>query len=123
MYLVGAPHPHKIDAQRLLERAIADRERLVTDAEVLQEILHRYGAIDRREAIQPAYEALLGVVDEVFPIDLPTVQRAKELVLAFPGLSARDSVHIAVMEAHRIRRILSFDAGFDEYAGIERVRL
>jgi hypothetical protein len=51
------------------------------------------------------------------------VQRAKELVLAFPGLSARDSVHIAVMEAHRIRRILSFDAGFDEYAGIERVRL
>ena len=42
MYLVGADHPHKIDAQRLLERCIADRVRLVTDVEVLQEILHRY---------------------------------------------------------------------------------
>ena len=40
MYLVGAEHPHKIDAQRLLEKCISDNERLVTDAEVLQEILH-----------------------------------------------------------------------------------
>ena len=36
MYLVGSPHPHKADAQRLLEKLIADRERLVTDAEVLE---------------------------------------------------------------------------------------
>jgi len=54
MYLIGAPHPHKADAQRLLERLISDRERLVTDAEVFQEILHRYVAIDRRDALQPA---------------------------------------------------------------------
>jgi uncharacterized protein len=123
MYLIGAPHPHKADAQRLLERAIADRERLVTDVEVLQEILHRYVAIERREAIQPAYEALLGVVDEVFPIELSTVQRAKEVVLAYPRLSARDSLHVAVVEAHRIPRILTFDAGFDAYPGLERVRV
>ena len=123
MYLVGAPHPHKADAQRLLEIAISDRERLVTDAEVLQEILHRYVAIDRREAIQPAFEALLGVVDEVFPVDLRSAQRAKEVVLAYPGLSARDSLHVAVMEGHQVRRILTFDSGFDQYAGIERVTL
>jgi uncharacterized protein len=46
MYLIGSPHPHKTDAQRLLETLIAKRESLVTDAEVLQEILHRYVAID-----------------------------------------------------------------------------
>ncbi len=40
MYLVGAPHPHKTDAQRLLEGLITDHLRLVTDAEVLHEILH-----------------------------------------------------------------------------------
>ena len=39
MYLVGATPPHKVDAQRLLERFVTARERLVTDAEVLQEIL------------------------------------------------------------------------------------
>ena len=32
---------------------------LLTDAEVLQEILHRYVAINRRDAIQPAFDALL----------------------------------------------------------------
>jgi predicted nucleic acid-binding protein len=47
MYLVGAEHPHKIDAQRILEKCISDDERLVTDAEVLQEILHRYVEIDK----------------------------------------------------------------------------
>ena len=69
MYLVGAFHPHKIEAQRMLEKLIRDRQRLTTDAEVLQEILHRYVAIDRRDAIQPAFDALLGVVDEVLAVD------------------------------------------------------
>ena len=54
MYLVGVAHPHKRDAQRLLERCLGERIPLVTDAEVLQEILHRYTAIRRRDAIQPA---------------------------------------------------------------------
>ena len=69
MYLVGSDHPHKVDAQRMLEGSVAAEERLVTDAEVFQEILHRYSAIDRKDAIQPAFELLLGVVDEVLPID------------------------------------------------------
>jgi predicted nucleic acid-binding protein len=46
MYLIGAAHPHKTDAQVILERLIAAGQRLVTDAEVLQEILHRYTAIE-----------------------------------------------------------------------------
>ena len=122
MYLVGAPHPHKADAQRLLERCIAERERLVTDAEVLQEILHRYTAIDLLGAIQPAFDAVLGVVDEVFAVDLSTVQRARTIVLGSRGLSARDALHVAVMEEQGIQRILSFDTGFDGLPGIERVR-
>jgi predicted nucleic acid-binding protein len=121
MYLVGAAHPHKVDAQRALERLVADRQRLVTDAEVLQEILHRYVAIDRRAAIQPAFDALLGVVDEILPIDLETVERAKAVVLGRQQLSARDAIHVAVMERHGIGRILSFDEGFDGLPGMERV--
>lgn len=54
MYLMGAAHPHPTEAQVILERLIAAGERLVTDAEVLQEILHRYTAIEKREAIGPA---------------------------------------------------------------------
>ena len=121
MYLVGNPHPHKADAQRLLESAIAAGERLVTDAEVLQEILHRYVAIDRRDAIQPAFDALLGVVDEVFPITTVDVENAKAVVLGNRALSARDALHAAVMRRERVDRIMSFDAGFDSLPGLTRL--
>ena len=118
MYLVGASHPNKANAERLLERLTLDRQRLVTDAEVLQEILRRYAAIDRRDAIQPAFDAILRVVDEVFIIDQTVVERAKQIVLAYRRLSARDAVHLAVMEKNGIERILSFDAGLDVYPKI-----
>lgn len=121
MYLVGKPHPHKSDAQRAIERLIAQDEKLVADAETLQEILHRYVAIGRRDAIQPAFDALLGVVDEVFPIEVDDAQRAREIVLGKTRLSARDAIHLAVMERHGVSRILSFDKGFDGYPAITRI--
>jgi uncharacterized protein len=121
MYLVGAAHPHKIDAQRLLERLVSERRRLVTDAEVLQEILHRYVAIGRRDAIQPAFDAVLNVVDQVLTVDQVAAESAKKIVLGHPRLSARDAVHLAIMELNGIEEILSFDAGFDGYPGISRL--
>jgi predicted nucleic acid-binding protein len=121
MYLLGASHPYKVDAQRWLERLLSERERLVTDAEVLQEVLHRYVAIDRRDAIQPAFDVLLGVVDQVYPIDQVVAERAKAVVLERRALSARDALHAAVMQIHGIERILSFDAGFDQLPGIIRL--
>ena len=121
MYLVGAAHPHKADAQRLLENLISDRQRLVTDAEVLQEILHRHVAINRRDGIQPAFDALLGIADEVLAVDRATAERAKEIVMGRRQMSARDAVHLAAMEQHGIKRILSFDSGFDGFPGITRL--
>jgi len=121
MYLVGAPHPHKTDARRWLEELVSGQERLVTDAEVLQEVLHRYVSIKRPDAIQPAFDALLGVVDEVLSINQATAQRAKEIVLGHSELSARDAIHLAIMQIHGIRRILSFDRGFDGFPGIARL--
>ena len=121
MYLVGAEHPHKVDARRLLERAVAEKRRLVTDAEVLQEILHRYVAIDRRDAIQPCFEVLLEVVDDVLAVNLEIVERARDIVIGHPDLTARDAVHVAVMREHGIEHILSFDSHFDGLPGISRV--
>ena len=121
MYLVGAAHPHKLDAQRLLEAALSAGDRLVTDAEVLQEICHRYAAIDRREMIQPAFDATLGVVDEVLPIGLDEAETGKDIALRYRKLSARDALHLAVLRRHGIERIMTFDRAFDGHAGIERV--
>ena len=121
MYLVGAAHPHKVDARRILEQLVAEGCRLVTDAEVLQEILHRYVAINRRDAIQPCFELLLEVVDEVLPVDLGTVLRAREIVLGRTELTARDAIHVAVMQAHGIAEIMSFDRHFDGLPGVVRL--
>ena len=121
MYLVGAPHAHKSDARRLLEKVVSERQSLVTDAEVLQEILHRCVAIDRRDAIQPAFDALIGIVDQVLAVDRPIAERAKQIVLGYRQLSARDAVHIAVMEHHGIEQIMTFDSGFDGFPGITRL--
>ena len=121
MYLVGAPHPHKTDARRWLEELVSGQERLVTDAAVLQEILHRYVSIARPDAIQPAFNALLGVVDQVFSVDQGAVERAKQIVLGHKALSARDAVHLAIMQIHGIKRILSFDRGLDSFPGITRL--
>jgi predicted nucleic acid-binding protein len=121
MYLIGAPHPNKEAARRLLEACIERSERLVSDAEVLQEILHRYGALRRRDAIQPAFNALLGVVDEVFPIEAQDVESARDVLLGEAGLSSRDALHLAVMRRHGVRRILTFDSAFDRAPGVERI--
>jgi predicted nucleic acid-binding protein len=121
MYLVGAPHPHKFDAQSLLESAISAGERLVTDVEVLQEICHRYVALDRRDMIQPAFDALLGVVDEVLPLERADAEEGKDIVLRYERLSARDALHIAVMKRYGIGRIMSFDRGFEAYPGVRRL--
>lgn len=120
MYLVGTDEGRRADAIRALERLIVEREKLVTSAEVLQEILHRYVAIERRDAIQPAFDALLGVVDEVYPVVLEDTQRARTIVLGHPRLSARDAIHLAVMERNVVSTILSFDAGFDGFPGVSR---
>jgi predicted nucleic acid-binding protein len=122
MYVIGGAHPLKAEAQILLEKMAAAGERLVTDAEVLQEILHRYTAINRREAIPVALQLLLAVVDDVFSVEKVDVLRASEIVQHPMGLSARDAVHIAIMERHGIAEILSFDSDFDRWPGITRIR-
>jgi predicted nucleic acid-binding protein len=120
MYLIGDSDSHKLQALGALERSLAAGERLVTDAEVLQEILHRFTAIRRHDAIQPAFDAILEVVDEVIGVELQDVERAKTVLLETPRLSARDAIHVAIMQRHRIAQILTFDRGFDGIAGIAR---
>jgi predicted nucleic acid-binding protein len=121
MYLIGAEHPNKRAAEAKLTALIRAQDRLVTDVEVQQEILHRYVSIDRREAIQPAFDALLAIVDEVFPIEPRDVARAKALVLERRALSARDAIHVAIMERYDVPTILSFDQGFDGVPGLRRI--
>jgi hypothetical protein len=121
MYLVGGPHPNREAARRALEEVVAAGESLCTNAEVLQEILHRYTAVRRTDRIDPAFDLVMGVVDAVYPIERADVERARRLLKTTPRLAARDAIHLAVMQGRDIGRILSFDAGFDAIPGIVRL--
>ena len=74
-----------------------------------------------RDAIQPAFDTLLGVTDQVLPVDLDATNRAKYVVMGHPGISARDALHLAIMEAHGIQKIASFDRSFDGFPRIVRL--
>ena len=121
MYLIGADRAMQLRARTVVEDAVALGEEFCTDAEVLQEILHRYVAIHRPEFIDPAFETLLGVVDVVYPIEREDVEHGRRVLRTTDRLSARDALHIAVMQRHDVDRVCTFDAGFDGIPGLSRI--
>jgi len=121
LYLVGRDHPNKGRARELLDECFDAEKRLVTSTEVLQEILHRYVAIDRRNAIKPAFDLVNAIADEVYSIEPADVEQAREVLENHPDVSARDALHVAVMQRRGIGVLLSFDGGFDCIPDIARL--
>jgi hypothetical protein len=121
MYTVGAEHPLRDPCRRALRRAVDLRVPLITDAEVLQEILYRYYAIGRRETARSVYRHAVDLCDEVLPITGRGTARALELLDAHDRLTPRDAIHVATMEAAGLRCLLSTDRDFDGLAAIERI--
>jgi len=121
MYLVGGPHENKEHAERLLRKLVDRNRHLATDAEVLQEILHRYHAINRHDAIGPAFAILTEAVDSILPITADDVQKARHILETRVGLSARDAIHAAIMNRYEITEIFTFDSAFELLPGIKRI--
>ena len=94
---------------------------MVTDVEVYQEILHRYSSVRRFDVLNDAFRALDRIVRIALPINKPHVLRAREFLNTVTTISARDALHLAVMEDTGITRILSYDRGFAGIPGIERI--
>ena len=121
MYIVGAPHPNKDRADALVDQLRANEEELVTDVEVYQEILHRYTATRMPHRIDEAFEVVDDIVDKVFTFEMPEILAARDLLRSVPRIDARDALHLAIMRREGITRIFSYDRGFDNCPGIERI--
>lgn len=121
MYIVGSHHDNKDRTEALLRQLRDSGERLVTDAEVYQEILHRYTSIRSHQMVDDAFSVLDGIVSRVFTVRRPDMDSARELLRAVPGISARDALHVAIMRREGISRVFSFDSGLDACPGIERI--
>lgn len=121
MYAAGAGHPHKEASTALLERVASGEEDGVTDAEILQEILHRYRALDRWEEGRRVFDLARAIFPVVLPVTAEVMDRARLLLDTYPHLMARDAVHAAVVLEHGLDGICTWDRDFDPVAGINRL--
>ena len=109
IYAVGRSHPLRMEAQNFFIRTSERGERLVTSAEVLQELLHVYLPVNRMETLDAALELATKSVDSVIPIQQDTVIHARNLADKYPVLTARDLLHLSVCQIHKITKIKTFD--------------
>ncbi len=123
MYSSGAAHPNKRPAVDFLERVAAGEIEAAIDAEVLQEIIHRYRALRRWGEGQQVYALARKLFPEVLAITGDLMDGAKKLADEDASLSARDAVHAAVVATYRLDGICTFDSDFDRIRGCRRAAL
>ena len=122
IYAAGRDHPYKEPCAQVLHMVAVNPDHFITNAEVLQELLHRYlasgvGALGR-EVVSSFAELMQGLIEPVYAED---ILLAANLADVSPQVSARDLVHAAVMQRLQVRRIISADKDFDRVDGIERL--
>ena len=121
MYAAGAAHPHKAPSLALLDRVARGEVDAAIDAEVLQEILHRYRAIGRWRDGRRVYDLARRLVVSVLPITAEVTDAARALMDDHPKLMARDALHAAVCRLSQAEAICSYDADLDGVAGFRRL--
>ena len=121
MYAAGAKHPHKRPSLALLERVASGEVDATINAEVLQEILHRYRAIDRWDDGRRVYDLARQLFPMVIPVSSDIMDRAREILDPTRHLMARDAVHAAVVLVEGLDAICSYDHDFDRIEGLRRV--
>lgn len=123
MYAGGKDHRYKESCAWIMTQVAERMIAVATDAEAIQEILYRYGAIHRWKTGVTMANSLMRLVPEVYAVGLDDMRRAIDLFKAYApkGVTARDVVHAAVMMNRGLKLILSTDSHFDRIKGITRV--
>lgn len=120
MYAGGTPHAHKEPSLDFLRLVALGEVEAAVDAEVLQEILHRYRAIKRWEDGVRVYELARRIVPTVLPVTAQTMDAARDLLDTHRQLMARDALHAAVFIQWGAEVLCSYDEDFDALEGVER---
>lgn len=120
MYAAGADHPNKRSCLDLLERIARNEVHAGCDVEVLQEILHRYRALDRWPEGRRLFDHARALLPIVLPIDEACLEEAARLLDAHAQITARDALHAAVFLTSGASCFCSFDRDFDAIPGVRR---
>jgi predicted nucleic acid-binding protein len=109
MYAVGGEHPLREPARRFFEESLERGTRLVTSAEVLQELLHAYIPVGRMATLDAALALAEGRIDVTWSIEPEDVLFARTLVGRHPELGARDLLHVSCCMRRDVGEIKTFD--------------
>ncbi|MBI4764399.1 MAG: type II toxin-antitoxin system VapC family toxin [Deltaproteobacteria bacterium] len=120
MYSLGGPHPLQVPSKGVLEKIKNDSLRVVSNTEVLQEILYRYFSLRKQALGELAYTAMIDLCQAILPVTIQDTDRALGLLKQYPQITSRDAIHAATMLNNGIKEILSTDPHFDLIAGIRR---
>lgn len=121
MYAAGAAHRLKRPSADLLDRIARGEVEAGIDAEILQEILHRYRALRRWEQGRQLYDLTRALFPGVLPVTAEVLDEARRLLDERPEASARDAVHAAACRVYDAEAICSWDRDFDRFEGLKRV--
>lgn len=122
MYAAGRASPWRAPCQTFLAGVTAGTAPpCFTNAEVLQEILHRYRSIGRADLGLRLFDAVVHLGVPILPVGESEVRGARRILESSPALSTRDGVHLGVMESAASTTLLSYDRGFDAVAWIRRI--
>lgn len=123
MYAGGKEHPLRSACVWVMRQAAEGLLDVAVDTEIVQEILHRYGAMGEPQIGITMATNLLDIVPNIYPITVADVRLTIELFekYARQGITARDAIHVAVMRNNGLTHIVSADQHFDCVQGIPRV--
>ncbi len=121
MYAAGGEHPHKAPSLRWLKKVVDGEVDATIDAEILQEILHRYRSIRRWDEGRKVYDLACSIFPAILPVDSEVLDKARQLMDRHRSLMARDAVHAAVVLCGGLDGICSYDTDFDIVEGMSRI--
>ena len=122
MYAAGRESPQRLPCQRFLEKTIAgEGPAACTDAEVLQEILHRYRALKVPEIGFRLFDSVFQLGIPILSVTDRSLREARRLLEDHLNLSTRDGIHLGVMREHGIEDVLSYDRGLSQVSWVKRL--
>ena len=122
MFAAGRPHRYKTPCSQIMKAIAEERLSTAIDTTIIQEILYRYGVLQRWEiAVAMALDmtltpTILPVMEEEIRLTVDTFDRH-----AKKGVTARALIHVAVMKTNELAEIISADEHFDMLEGIQRI--
>lgn len=122
IYAAGRQHSLKAPCQEITRIVAAAPQVFASDAEVLQGLLHYYRSGNNWAMGRLVYDAFVRLAaGRICAVSDADVTLAATLVGTYPRLSARDRIHLAVVQRTSATHIVTADRDFDGIPGLQRL--